>query len=545
MTSTTSTPVVSTHPGMGAILYSGGTAFRVWAKFAEKIYVVGEFNNWSETANPLASEGNGYWSVDVSGAKEGQQYRYLIHSPFLDKPHYRTDPYAEQVDKESGNSYISSSEFDWGTNHFKMPSWNELVIYELHVGSFYDLNNHDIPGDFADIISKLDYLQELGINAIELLPISGFPGKTSLGYNPALPFDIKSSYGTKRDFKNFIKTVHAKGIALLLDVVFSHWGPEDLDKALWQIDGWSQNNGGGIYFYNDWRRQTDFGDRPDFGRPEVRQYIRDNLQMWLNQYRVDGLRFDSTGNIRNVCDKNNDPAHDLPDGWSLMQWLNDEINSRQPWKITIAEDLKGNEWITKDTGSGGAGFDSQWDSSFYWAIHKALVNSSDEGRDMYSIKNAIEQGFGTNALTRIIFTESHDEVAEINHKVRLPEAIDPAHADSWFAKKRSTLGAVVTLTSPGIPMIFMGQEFLSWGSWHDSKPMDWNNLSKFGGIHDLYQRLIRLRRNWDNNTRGLQGQHVNVFHVNDKDKAIAFHRWDNGGAGDDVVVVLNEARSLL
>ena len=423
MTSTTSTPVVSTHPGMGAILYSGGTAFRVWAKFAQKIYVVGEFNNWSETANPLASEGNGYWSVDVPGAKKGQQYRYLIHSPFLAKPHYRTDPYAERVNKESGNSYITSSEFDWGTNHFNMPSWNELVIYELHVGSFYDLNNQDIPGNFADIISKLDYLQELGINAIELLPISGFPGETSLGYNPALPFDVKSSYGTNEDFKNFIKTLHAKGIAILLDVVFNHWGPDDLDKALWQIDGWSQDNGGGIYFYNDWRRQTNFGDRPDFGRPEVRQYIRDNVQMWLDKYQIDGLRFDSTGTIRNVYDNNNDPAHDLPEGWSLMQWLNDEINSRQPWKITIAEDLKGNEWITKDTGSGGAGFDSQWDSSFYWAIHSALVNPSDEGGDMYSVKNAIEQRFGTNALTRIIFTESHDEVAEINHKMRLPEAM--------------------------------------------------------------------------------------------------------------------------
>ncbi len=88
-------------------------------------------------------------------------------------------------------------------------------------------------------------------------------------------------------------------------------------------------------------------------------------------------------------------------------------------------------------------------------------------------------------------------------------------------------------------MIFMGQEFLSWGSWRDNVPMDWSNLSKFGGIHDLYQRLIRLRRNWDNNTRGLRGQHVNVFHVNNNDKVIAFHRWENGGAGDDTIVVIN------
>lgn len=531
--------VISNHPGMGAILYPGGTAFRVWAKFASQVYVVGDFNNWSEKANPLAAEGNGYWSVDVIGAKEGDQYRYLIQSPFLTKPNWRTDPYARRVENDYGNGYITSSEFDWGINSFNMPPWYELVIYELHVGTFYDLTNDGIPGDFSSIIKKLDYLKELGINAIEFMPIFGFPGKTSLGYNPALPFDIESSYGTNIDFKNFVKTVHAKGMALLLDVVYNHWGPDDLDTALWQLDGWSQDGGGGIYFYNDWRRYTDFGDRPDFGRSEVRQYIRDNVLMWLNEYQIDGLRFDSTVNIRNAHGKNNDPSHDLPDGWGLLQWLNNEIDNSQSWKISIAEDLQNNDWINKDTRSSGAGFDSQWDSFFYWAVHNALVNSSDDERDMYNIKDAILNRFGIDSLSRIIFSENHDEVAEINHKVRLPEAIDPGHADSWFAKKRSILGAVLTLTSPGIPMIFMGQEFLSWGSWRDNVPMDWSNLTKFSGIYDLYKRLIQLRRNWENNTRGLRGQHVNVFHVNNNEKLIAFHRWENGGHGDDVVVVLN------
>lgn len=535
----TSNPLISHHPGMGTIPYPGGTAFRVWAKFATQVYVVGDFNQWDESANSLAPEGNGYWSVDVFAAKEGDLYRYVIHSPFLAKPQYRTDPYAKRVDKNSGNGYITSAEFDWGQNHFKMPSWNELVIYELHVGSFYDLNTHGIPGNFDDIIKKLDYLQELGINTIELLPIYGFQGKTSLGYNPEFPFDIESSYGTNIDFKHFIKAVHAKGIAILLDVVYNHWGSDGLETALWQIDGWSQAGGGGIYFYNDWRRHTNFGDRPDFGRPEVRQYIRDNVLVWLDEYHVDGLRFDSTINMRNVDGKNGDPAHDLADGWSLIQWLNDEIDRHQPWKISIAEDLQDNRWITQDTRSGGAGFDAQWGSSFYWAIRNALVNPHDAGRDMYSVKDAIRQRFDINALTRIIYSENHDEVAEINHKVRLPEAIDPGHADSWLAKKRSTLGAILTLTVPGIPMIFMGQEFLSWGSWHDSVPMDWGNSIKFGGIHDLYQSLIRLRRNWHNNTRGLRGQHVNVFHTNNHDKAIAFHRWENGGAGDDTIVVVN------
>jgi len=532
---------VSTHQGMGCILYPGGTAFRVWAKFATGVYVAGNFNRWSETSHPLANEGNGYWSTDVPGAKEGDQYRYVIISPYATKPIWRTDPYARRVENDRGNGYITAADFTWGGHAFQMPPWDELVIYELHVGSFYDITNDGLPGNFDDILKKIDYLCALGVNAIELLPIYGFPGSTSLGYNPALPFDIESSYGTNTGFKEFVQAVHDKGIALLLDVVYNHWGPDDLDTSLWRIDGWSEHEGGGIYFYNDWRRKTAFGDRPDFGRPEVRQFIRDNVLMWCHEYRIDGLRFDSTVNIRNVEGKNNNPGTDLVEGWGLMQWLNDEIDADQPWKLTIAEDLQDNEWITRETGAGGAGFDSQWGSSFYWGIRDALVTPADEYRNMYDVREAILQRFGTNALSRVIYSETHDEVAQINNKVRLPEAIDPGHADSWFARKRSALGAALTMTAPGIPMLFMGQEFLAGGSWKDSEPLDWSNLSKFGGIHDLYQSLIRLRRNWYGNTAGLRGQRVNVFHVNNSDKVIAFHRWHKGGPGDDVVVVINFA----
>ena len=120
--------------------------------------------------------------------------------------------------------------------------------------------------------------------------------------------------------------------------------------------------------------------------------------------------------------------------------------------------------------------------------------------------------------------ESHDDVAaslnseERGDHYRLPEAIFRGHADSWYSRKRSTLGAILVFTAPGIPMIFQGQEFLEWGSWSDNTPLDWQKKTTFAGIWDLYQALIRLRRNWFNNTRGLQGQHVNVFHTNNTDK---------------------------
>jgi 1,4-alpha-glucan branching enzyme len=139
----------------------------------------------------------------------------------------------------------------------------------------------------------------------------------------------------------------------------------------------------------------------------------------------------------------------------------------------------------------------------------------------------------------VIYTESHDEVA--NGHQRLPEEIWPGAADSWFSRKRSTLGAALVFTAPGIPMIFQGQEFLEDGWFDDREPLDWGRLKKFPGIHLLYRDLIRLRRNWFNQTRGLGGQHIHVHHLNDTDKLIAFHRWDDGGPGDDTIVVANFA----
>jgi 1,4-alpha-glucan branching enzyme len=309
---------------------------------------------------------------------------------------------------------------------------------------------------------------------------------------------------------------------------------------LWQFDGWSENDKGGIYFYNDLRSHTPWGDtRPHYGRPEVRQYLRDNALMWLEEYRIDGLRWDATAYIRNVDGDNADPARDIPEGWELMRWINSEIKVREPWKISIAEDLRNNEWITRDTQAGGAGFDTQWDAAFVHPIRSAIIASDDERRSMEAVRDAICHRFNEKPLQRVIYTESHDEVA--NGKARIPQEICPDNPGSYYSKKRSTLGAALVFTSPGIPMIFQGQEFLEDEWFRDTDPIDWNKREKYRGIVNLYGDLIRLRRNWHNNTAGLCGPNVHVHHLNNKDKVIAFHRWENGGAGDDVIVVANMA----
>jgi len=526
--------------GMGPIAHAKGTAFRVWAPNAQAVYVIGDFNDWKENANPLVHEVDGYWSTDVAGAKPGQEYRYIIVNG--EQRLHRLDPYSRQVTSSVGNSLIHDPNFAWGgAGNFRSASWNELIIYEMHIGTFNPMSEERV-GTFQRAARKLSYLRTLGVNAVQIMPPMEFPGGRSWGYNPALPFAVETDYGGMMGFKQFVKTAHGHGIAVILDVVYNHLGPGDLD--LWRFDGWSEGDGGGIYFYNDRRNETPWGHtRPDYGRPEVRQMLRDNALMWLHEYKVDGLRWDATAYIRNIFGNDNEPANDLPDGWSLMQWINEEVHEQEPNNLTIAEDLRNNEWLVKDTGAGGAGFGSQWDANFVHPVRTAIISSDDAFRDMKAVKKALTFKYAGDVFKRVVYTESHDEVA--NGKARVPEAIWPGNSHNWYAKKRSTLGAVLVFTAPGIPMIFQGQEFLEDKWFTDTVPLDWEYVKEEQGIVYLYRDLMHLRRNLKGTTRGLTGQHIKVYHMNQKDKVLAYHRWYDGGPGDSTVVVINMANRTL
>ena len=517
--------------GMGAIPHQGGVAFRVWAPHAERVAVIGSFNDWEEDKNPLQSEGNGYWYADVAGAHPGDQYKFLLTTPQgLLK---RIDPYAREVTNSVGNAIVHDPDFDWGGDSFQLAPWNELVIYELHVGTFNDQEDDDNPGRFSSVSARLGHLKKLGINALQIMPVGEFAGDRSWGYNPAHIFSVELAYGGPKAFKQFVKRAHEQGIGVILDLVYNHLGPDDLD--LWQFDGWSENGRGGIYFYNDDRAITPWGEtRPDYGRGEVRQFLLDNVMMWLGDYHVDGIRFDCTQYVRTV---NGTGTQELPDGWSLLQWINAQVAQTYPGRITIAEDLQHNRWLTKDVGAGGAGFSSQWDAMFVHPIRRAVTAADDSQRSLAAIRDAICYRYNDDAFDRVIYSESHDEVA--NGRARVPQEISPDDPKGWYARKRSTLAAAMVFTAPGIPLLFQGQEFLEGGWFRDTVPVDWDQNVEFHGIVRLYRDLIRLRTNCEGHTRGLCGQFTQVFHVNDERKVIAFHRWDKGGVADDVVVVAN------
>jgi 1,4-alpha-glucan branching enzyme len=519
--------------GMGAICHDQGVFFRVWAPNAQSVSVLGTFNDWNSEANALLSEENGYWGVNVQHAKAGDEYKFLLRTPSGDL--HRNDPYALQLTNSVGNSIVyDHNSFDWQDDAYGTPYWNEMVIYEMHIGTF-NAKDKNAPGTFYTAIERLPYLRDLGINAVEVMPPFEFPGSVSWGYNPAFPFAIETDYGGPDAFKAFIKAAHEHGIAVILDVVYNHFGPSDMD--LWQFDGWHENDGGGIYFYNDWRSETPWGDtRPDYGREAVRRYILDNAIMWLEEYRVDGLRMDMVPYIRNVKADGN-PGNDIPEGKTLIQWINSEIQKKYPYKITIAEDMHSLDSITNSLENDGWGYGSQWDAQFVHPIREVLIVQDDAHRDMESVAKAITHCYNGNAFERIIYTESHDEVS--NGQARIAEEIAHSDVNNYFSKKRAALGVALVLTAPGIPMLFQGQPLLEDKWFSDTDPLDWTRLERFNGFVSLHRDLIQLRRNFTDVTRGLSGQGIELLRVDNDKKVIVFHRWKEGGPRDSVVVAMN------
>ncbi len=509
----------SNRPGMGAVVFDDGVSFRVWAPGVQSVAVAGDFNGWSTTADPLTHETGGYWSAFAGFARVGHRYRFVIDGWL-----WKNDPYAREIQEQSNNSVIAESWFEWQTTDFQMANWNELLIYELHIGTFNA--ESFLPGTFNSAIDRLEHIKWLGFNAVEIMAAGEFPNERSLGYNPIYIFAVESSFGGPNAFRAFVDAAHSKGIAVIMDVVYNHFANDKLD--LWKFTGWPfAENTGGLYFYNDWRKATRWGDnRPDYGRCEVQQYFRDNAMRWLTTRGCDGLRWDATNYIRDVYGGSDAR---LDDGWSMMRWINDEITWARPGKISIAEDMQQNEEITGATG----GFDAQWDAFFLHTIREELQKPEDSSRSMQRVREAIEKTYNGDRFRRVIYTESHDEVAHTNGKHRVPEHIWYGRGGDWAPRKRSTLGATLVFTAPGIPMIFQGQELFALEQFRDDEALHWSRTNT--QIVQLYHDLAWLRRT----VRGLCGQGLRVLPPHEQSKVIAFHRWMHGGPGDDTFMVLN------
>ena len=531
------------------------TSFRVWGPECSNIYLTATFNNWNETNLPLAIDtsfpsgyGGPYWSISIDGILTGEFYKYIIINDESTKV-TRLDPWSKNVNWEKGGAEVIDIGDDWIP--FTRPPFNEMVLYELHPGTFGD--------GFDGITENIDYLKHLGINTLQLMPSAEFGGELSWGYNPEGFYAPESSYGGFHDWKKMVNALHSNGIAVLNDVVYNHSSGGDF---IWQWNGkfneYAPGNvcgkcsmyipeDGGMFYYgqapegsgdeaapwNSWH--TFWGhNRLNFTKPETRYFVRNNILYWLNELHADGLRVDSTITIRHL---HWDKLEPIPAGNSLLRWFNSD---RPADALMLAEDTQDDEYITRRPQQGegdGCGFDSQWDNPFVHWCRWISKTPNDADRDMSGVRNHVTEVNNGRDIALIKYVSCHDENA--NGKSRLNVEIDNPAGTNYWAKKRTTMAAGIVMSSVGIPMMFQGDEFLMDKWFSDEIPLDWTRLNSYGGINECYRGMIHCRRNLYGNTKGMTGSGCNFFHINNSDKVVAFTRYYDGGGDDDVLVIIN------
>ncbi len=515
------------HAPVGATLTTDGSAvFKVWAAGAARANVAGDFNGWSATSRPMDQRGDYFVRRVPDTVRDGQEYKYIFGGSTW-KPDARGR--AQNPDNNDNSIIIDPDGHAWNDHGFEIPPFEETVIYELHIGTFSGRGDGlGRMGRFRDVVdTHLDDLLELGVNAVELMPIAEFDYYQSWGYNPVNQWAPENAYGDPEDLKYMIDGLHRHGIAVLLDVVYNHFSHSG--NFLWYYDGTQ------IYF-DDPACDTPWGSQAAFWKQEVREYFIDNIMHWLDEYHVDGYRMDATSYMR-------DPLGCYPQGWTLMQAINDVIDARRGDAISIAEELPDNGWVTKVTAEDGAGFDSQWHDRFVDDVRQEIFDAALGDPEIWKVRDAVlgrlnDDGgsfitdWGQSTTQLVNYVESHDEADD----ARLAVAIDGGDPYGVWAKGRSKLAQGLTILSPGIPMFLQGGEWMEdipFGSEYGNR-IDWAKAAARGPIRLFFHDVIAVRKS----NCGLRSNAgVEVIHENDSTNVLALHRWDL--SGNDLVVVVN------
>jgi 1,4-alpha-glucan branching enzyme len=557
---------------MGANLTEWGATFRVWAPNANSVTVRGSFNGWSDQA--LARSADGYWFTFVPGVKEGDQYKFYVAG--LGTTGYKRDPFARSLTFTPPfpvcNCFVTHPQtFPWHDGNFRPPPFNELVLYQLHVGAFWsqDAQGQDQrakrPGRFLDLLFRVEYLSQLGVTAVQLLPIQEFSTLRSLGYNgvdlyspdmdysvppgdPDFPhyLDKANALLAQRQLPPFqqseldcqtkqlmaiVDLFHVYGIAVIFDVVYNHAGGDFGDEGIYFLDRQQPgDNNRSLYFTNEgWAGGLVFA----YWEREVCQFLIDNAGFFFDEYHVDGFRFDEVTVI------------DSHGGWSFLQNLTDTLRYKKPQAILVAEYWADQRSVLRTRSDGGAGFDSVVASGLRQSIRGAISQSSggkNSSVNLDAIKSDLYPAYG-EAWRAVQHLENQDVVRIDNTTDRQPRVAslsDPSNARSWYARSRSRVANGLLLMAPGIPMLFMGQEFLEDKYWSDSPNYFANSLIWWDGLTSdkpMQDHLRFIRELIETRKRhgALTGDRINVFHVHNDNRVLAFHRWLDG-AGQDVVV---------
>jgi len=582
---------INEHTPMGANLIADGATFRVWApNDAVEVYLRVSDNphtinavddNWQPLAERrLHRNGDKTWTGFLPGVRDGDYYRfYIAHRG--DQP-YKRDPYARELEfygyPDCDCIVRDPNAYPWHDQQHRTPAFNDLVIYEFHVGRFYavDSNGKDERslrvGNFLDVLEQIPHLVALGVNAIEPLPIVEFQGTYSLGYNGTDIFSPEMDYCVEPEnlppylekinrlladkgcepltseqlqsqtnqLKAMIDICHLYGISVVLDVVYNHAGRfSDDDESIFFFDhAITPDNNESLYFTDKgWAGGLIFA----YWKDEVRQFLIDNALFFLDEYHADGLRYDEVTVIDNHG------------GWRFLQDLTDTVKFRRPETVHIAEYWRNDpSAVLRSTGEDGAGFDAVWYPGIRHSVRNAIAQSArgmDAHVDLNNLKDQLYRPYNLSASWRAVqHLENHDLQRKDNindREPRIPALADASNSRSWYARSRSRVANGILLTAPGIPMLFMGQEILEDKYWSDAPDPGsfiwWDGLEQDRHMQDFFRfycDLVALRRRH----AALRSEAINVFHVHEGNRIIAYHRWLEHEGRDVVVVVsLNES----
>jgi 1,4-alpha-glucan branching enzyme len=484
------------------------------------------------------SEQSDIWWTELDLSFGQYDYEYLlINGSRLPDPFTRRLSNGKTRVEIGAGGVSTADDYNWQSNDYIRSSLDTLIIYELHVDDFAAQGSGQ--GTFHDVIIRLDHLRELGINAIELMPITEFPGGRSWGYNPEIMSSVEGTYGTPENFKQLVDEAHSRNMAVILDLVWNH---ATSSTPLWQIQ---PNNDLNPYFKNsnDLNPNENEGtwgmlDFDHFNEKTI-EYINEVHRIWLEEYRIDGFRFDAT---RFVGWDLNQPQYGLPAWTSAI----DELDSNV---YQIAEHLPSDPWLVNNTK-----LTSSWHDSFHDRLIDHIFSSIGTMTAMRQIIGLYEySNWGTpyaDLTQSVKYMVSHDEQSLIQEMVEF-DGVSLSQAreiDKFYAS--------LLFTAQGIPMIWQGQEFgfqSGWldnngnGNWDEEKlsyrPVDWSLLDSEEGQSHLnhYSRLARFRKT---NPAFSKGTFYDLWRY-DAERVIVYGYKDEseGNSDDQVVVIANFSSS--
>ena len=422
-----------------------GVRFRLWAPLSEavslKIYDL-------ELVIPMIAQARGWYEVEVEEARPGMRYRFVLENgQEVPDPASRYQP--EDIDGPS--EIIDPRAYAWQDGGWRGRPWEEAIIYEVHIGTFTPA------GTFRAAIEKLDALVDLGITAIEIMPIGDFAGRWNWGYDGAHLFSPDHTYGRPEDLKALVDAAHARGLSVFLDVVYNHFGPKG---NYLQVYAPLMNA----------EHQTPWGPAVNFdaeGSSVIRDYVFANARYWLNEYRFDGLRFDAVHEIRDYG-----PRHMLQD---LAETIRASTDGRHIHLIAGNSDNQAG-WLKRREDGAPWLYDAQWSDDIHHSLHNAITGESfwyyaDFNNRIDLVGRALAEGLGWQGermehegrekgepsaflppTAFVAYAQNHDQTGNRPFGERISHLVPPACARLW---------AAIYLLSPQIPMLFMGEE---WGA---------------------------------------------------------------------------------